>query len=175
MAGMRLTLGGLPAREVSVRTLRQRRIIQFRSLDEVTNKDELKKAILAFQVLAAPEIAEMLSLRKPYGGMQKTIVTLEADNTNMRLEVRKMKIEWQICRIHEKTSFAKCFRYMVSWEIVKDCKGAKDRFEVCRRCTMEVYISRRTPSTAMKRHATYCPRRSMKKKLIWCYGTNKAI
>lgn len=116
---------------VTVRT--QEANIVCKDLDEVTTKDDVRKALMKeLHMDGLPESA-IRSMRTSYGGTQTAVISLPFEYARRAVQAGKVKIGWTICRVREATKPTSCFRCFDYGHMARDCKNV-DRSKLCRRC-----------------------------------------
>lgn len=113
----------------------QRSTVEIKDLDEVTTRRDICEAIKAQYNIGVAE-ADVLSLRKAYGGMQIATVGLPAEKANKLLESGKIKVGWVNCRIRVRKALTKCFRCLEFGHTARQCKSEHDREEghIAKKC-----------------------------------------
>ncbi|XP_037898457.1 uncharacterized protein LOC119643184 [Glossina fuscipes] len=122
-----------------VRSLKQRGTVECRDVDEITSKRDICEAIKSQYGLAK---AEIVGLRKAYGGTQTATISLSQEEANKLLAGGKLRVGWVVCRLREHRALVKCYRCLEFGQIAKQCKAICDRSKVCRRCVEDWRIAK---------------------------------
>lgn len=118
-----------------VRALTHEVIIEIRDIDEVTDKDDVHKALINIsEEFKSLQSSAIKSLRKAYGGTQTATIGLSAVLASQLLELAKIRIGWVVCRIREKLTPRRCFKCFDYGHTAARCKGQNDHSGKCLRC-----------------------------------------
>ena len=135
-------IGELLGEKVSVRTLKERRTIEIKDMDEITEKEDIYAAIRSLPSLGGVVQPDIISLRKAYGGTQTATVCLNADSDNILLKEGKIRIGWVICRVRERITPTKCFRCLQFGHKARQCRSSVDRSRTCLKCGQEGHLAK---------------------------------
>ncbi|XP_037898450.1 uncharacterized protein LOC119643177 [Glossina fuscipes] len=125
--------------QAAVRSLKQRGTVECRDVVEITSKRDICEAIKSQYGLAN---AEVVGLRKAYGGTQTAIISLSQEEANKLLAGGKLRVGWVVCRLRDHRALVKCYRCLEFGHIAKQCKAICDRSKVCRRCVEDWHIAK---------------------------------
>ncbi|KAL9883232.1 uncharacterized protein ACN427_010668 isoform 2-T2 [Glossina fuscipes fuscipes] len=136
---LRAAVGSFLGGEAEVRCLKQRKMVECKDIDEVTTREDISSALKSQYGVAS---AEVVNLRKAYGGTQTALITLQQEEAAKLLAGGKLRVGWVICRIRERTPLLRCFRCLEFGHIAKQCAAPSDRSKACRRCGEDGHIAK---------------------------------
>lgn len=135
-------IGELLGESASVRTLKERKTLVIKDIDEITEKEDVSEALQKLPCLAGSCKPEVVMLRRAYGGTQTATISLSADAATALLKEGKIRIGWVVCRIRERSIPMRCYRCLQFGHMARQCKSEVDRSATCRRCGQDGHIAR---------------------------------
>lgn len=127
--------------DVTIRSVARIQMVDIRDLDESTDKEELKDALIRATGIQLDGTFKILNLREAYGKTKQALVQMPANIATNLLKERKIKVGWVRCRLRAKTPPTTCFRCLDRGHRARECKG-DDRSKLCRNCCHSGHIAK---------------------------------
>jgi hypothetical protein len=116
---------------ITLRELRQEKLLEIRDLDEWSTKKDVEEAIA--RESQATSGVRVLSIRKKYGGQQIALVSAPIEALEPILKTGRLRVGMISCRARLTEQKARCFKCLCLGHIAKVCQGP-DRSSCCWRC-----------------------------------------
>jgi hypothetical protein len=124
-------------KEAEVRALSQQVTMECRNMDEVTEDEELRAALMkSFAIGNAGEIGQ-IKLRKTHGSTQMGTFKVSVAVANKMIEVGKVKVGWSVCRLRRSQQLLRCYKCLGFDHVAKHCRSEFDHSKTCWRCGLE--------------------------------------
>ena len=124
-----------------VRTTMQNVTIEILDMDEVTDEEELRAAIIEATSDIESQLINIRWLRTVFRETKKAVVTLPVETADKLLKVGRLKVGWVRCRGRERTQVTRCFRCLGFGQVAAKCKS-EDRSTTCRLCGLYDHFAR---------------------------------
>lgn len=124
-----------------VRTTMQSVTIKIVDMDEVTDEEELRAAIIEATSNIEFQLINIRSLRTVFWETKKAVVTLPAGTADKLLKAGRLKVDWARCRVRERTQVTRCFRCLGFGHVAANCKS-EDRSTACRLCGLNDHFAK---------------------------------
>lgn len=119
--------------DIAIRSVVRNQTIDIRDMDESTDEQELKHALMSALGVQKDTVFEILNIREAYGNTRQALVRLPETLSARLVNERRIKVGWVRCRIRLKAKSDICFRCLDRGHRARECKG-EDRTKLCRRC-----------------------------------------
>ncbi|XP_017478968.1 PREDICTED: uncharacterized protein LOC108368603 [Rhagoletis zephyria] len=117
--------------DASVKTFTHRILVECKDIDEVTTKEEVYNAIKSLPGLEGIESSDITGLRPAYAGTQTATISLPAPKAKKLIQLGKVKVGWDNCRIRERVQLKKCFKCLQYGHMSRNCGSSFDRSNQC--------------------------------------------
>lgn len=133
-------------RAVETKVIGESKQLLLRDLDHAVTVEEIKKAV-SKTLSGSDQINELIQvggLRKPQPGRSITVtLTLPDEETNKLVQLKRLKVGWNTCRLDENTSLTRCFNCQGFGHVANRCaRIAKLVPHSCYRCGQEGHQSK---------------------------------
>lgn len=156
--------------EASATVLLKKKVLHVKDLDQVTNEDDIKAAIMQISAVKESEL-EIRALRPAFGNRQNVTIIMPEKEAEEIIKTGRLKVGWSSCRVAERKKDDKCYR---CWETGHDkmrCKGT-DRTNMCMKCTAEGH---KASQCKAKAYCLHCKAEGHQTGSRKCSNVNKQI
>lgn len=119
-------------KEVEVRALQQKVMVEVRDLDQWSTVEEVAEASAAETGISSEQI-RVFNLRRRFESSQSALVLLPTRSSRALLNSGRLFVGMVSCRVKLADQKQRCFRCFCPGHTAKECSGP-DRSECCRRC-----------------------------------------
>lgn len=123
--------------DVTVRTLKQDKVVEIIDIDQWSTSEEIKEAITRE---TNSEGVRVLSTRNRFGGQRSVLVAMPQEAASKILTNGRLRVGPVSCRVRIAEMKSYCFRCLASGHQSSNCQGT-DRTNCCMRCGVEGHFA----------------------------------